>query len=390
MSPWLPLLLAASAAAKAPGAAAQVQSQLAKERAAAAQLAGSEPTLLGKLAEVERQVDVEARAVRAAEGRLRTASIRFSAADVKARAADDELAKATSAATPRLIARYRLGREGYLRFLLGAQSISDLLRRRRLFDALLESDLDALAQLHFVSVGARAARDELAQVRDELSQAATAEAEKRAALESRASQQRRLLAAVQEDKALHDQSVRELEEAARSLSGELGKLQKAPLPAAVTASLEEPLRKLRGKLPFPVEAGRIETRFGRSVDRHFGTVSIQRGIDVRCEEGLPVRAIHGGKVAHAGWFHGYGNLLIIDHGDGYFSLMAHLATLVRAKDDVIRRGDVVGTVGDTGSLKGTYLYFELRKGQQPLDPERWLQKPRKPPPALLVGKGPAR
>jgi len=85
---------------------------------------------------------------------------------------------------------------------------------------------------------------------------------------------------------------------------------------------------------------------------------------------------------HAGWFHGYGNLIIIDHGDGYFSLMAHLGTLARAKDDEVRRGDVVGTVGDSGSLKGTYLYFELRQGQKPLDPQRWLSRLRRsrPPP----------
>jgi septal ring factor EnvC (AmiA/AmiB activator) len=56
--------------------------------------------------------------------------------------------------------------------------------------------------------------------------------------------------------------------------------------------------------------------------------------------------------------------------------MAHLATLARAKDDVVRAGEVVGTVGDTGSLKGAYLYFELRDGQTALDPERWLVKPR--------------
>jgi septal ring factor EnvC (AmiA/AmiB activator) len=136
-----------------------------------------------------------------------------------------------------------------------------------------------------------------------------------------------------------------------------------------------PLRKLRGKLLYPVEKGAVEVRFGRSVDPRFGTVTLQRGIDIRCPEGTPVRAVAPGKVVHAGWFRGYGNLVILDHGGGYFSLMAHLATLARAKDDVVRAGDLVGTVGDTGSLKGPYLYFELRDEQKPLDPGRWLQRP---------------
>ena len=150
------------------------------------------------------------------------------------------------------------------------------------------------------------------------------------------------------------------------------------------------MKKLRGKLLFPVEAGRIEAHFGRALDPRFGTVTLQRGIDVRCEPGLPVRAIHAGRVVHAGWFRGYGNLVIVDHGDGYFSLMAHLSTLTRARDEEVRRGDVIGTVGDSGSLKGPYLYFELRQGQRLLDPERWLRRPRKPSPGPLAEKAAAR
>jgi septal ring factor EnvC (AmiA/AmiB activator) len=351
--------------------------QLAKERAMAEQLAGREATLLGKLAEAERQVDVEARALRAAQVRLRSAEERLSPVEAKSRKAETELQAAADAAAPRLVARYRLGREGYLRFLLGAQSIPDLLRRRRLFDALLEADLGALQRLRSLATAAKAARDELAQVRDEEAKAAAEEKGKRAGLEAHAAQQRRLVASVQDDKATHEQAASELEEAARALAGEVRQLQQAA-PAAQSAPDEPPVRRMRRKLLFPVESGRIEARFGRSVDERYGTVTLQRGIDVRCEEGTPVRAIHAGRIVHAGWFHGYGNLIIVDHGDGYFSLMAHLGTLARAKGDEVRRGDVVGTVGDSGSLKGTYLYFELRQGQMPLDPERWLARPNKP------------
>src|SRR5205807_1807805 len=158
-------------------------------------------------------------------------------------------------------------------------------------------------------------------------------------------------------------------------------LQQKQAPASPA---EAPVAKLRGKLLFPVESGSIETRFGRAVDERFNTVTVQRGIDVRCEAGTRVRAIHAGRVVHSGWFHGYGNLLIVDHGDGYFALMAHLGTLARATGDEVRQGDVVGTVGDSGSLKGPYLYFELRQGQTPLDPELWLARPRRRPPAATA------
>ena len=350
--------------------------QAAKEREMAAQLTGRESTLLGKVAEAERLVDVEARALRAAQTRLRIAEARLSPVEAKSRKAEAELQAAAGAAAPRLVARYRLGREGYLRFLLGAQSIPDLLRRRRLFDALLEADLGALQRLRALATSAKNARDELARVRDEEGRAAAEETEKRAALEAQAAQQRRLVASVQDDKLTHELAAREMEEAARVLSGEVRQLQQSA-PAAPAGPEEPPVRRMRRKLLFPVESGRIEARFGRSVDERYGTVTLQRGIDVRCDEGTPVRAIHAGRIVHAGWFHGYGNLIIVDHGDGYFSLMAHLGTLARAKGDDVRRGDPVGTVGDSGSLKGTYLYFELRQGQTPLDPEQWLSRPRK-------------
>ncbi len=373
---------------RSPKGAASIDQRLDKERAAARQLAGREAGLLGKLAEQERQVEIESRAVRAAQQRLRAATARLAASDAKAAAAGAELSRATDALGPRLTARYRLGREGYLRFLLGARSIGEVLRRKRLFNALLESDLDALAVLRFASDGARAARDELAASRLELALSAQAESDRRAALEVRVVQQKRMLASVQQERALHEQAVRELEEAARALSGKLADLGQGAAEAARKPEADlTPVRKARGKLVFPVERGRVEVRFGRTLDPHFGTVTLQRGIDIRSPQGTPVRAVWPGRVVHAGWFKGYGNLIIVDHGDGIFSLAAHLDALEKAVGDAVAAGDEVGTVGDTGSLKGPYLYFELRDGQKPLDPERWLSRSRKPASLVAAGKG---
>ncbi len=365
------LLVAAAVAQTLP----EVQQRLSEERAAAEKLAGRESSLLGRLADLERQVEVESRALRAAQVRLRRATERFQQVEVRAKEAQAQVEQTAAVLGPRLVARYRLGREGYVRFLLGARSIADLLRRRRLFNALLEADLDALAVLRFHADGAKAARDELAAAQAEMEESVQVESQRRRSLEDRAAQQRRLLASVQQERELHEQAARELEEAERELSKKLGELEKSqpPAPPAMVApqiTLKASIRKARGKLAFPVEKGRIEVRFGRAFDRHFSTVTLQKGIDVRAPLGTPVRAVWDGKVAHAGWFKGFGNLLIIDHGDRVFSLMAHLDQLEKAVGDTVKAGDEVGTVGDTGSLKGAYLYFELRDGQKPLDPGR--------------------
>jgi septal ring factor EnvC (AmiA/AmiB activator) len=400
--------------------AAELQKALQQERAASAQLGAKETSLLGKLADLERQVELESRALKAATTRLRQSQTRLAGAEQRVLAAQEEVDKASRALGPRLTARYQLGREGYVRFLLGSRSIGDLLRRKRLYSALLEADLDALAVLRFKVLGAQAAKDELLAARDELASAASTEQEKRSALEVKASVQKKALASIQQEKGLHEQAARELEQAAKALSERVRELEEAKkkiappqppsgqtalsannrdandsgsspgpgaranasgaAPGKKVAMLAPAMRSQKGKLQFPVDSGRVEARFGRTVDPRFGTVTLQRGLDIRGPgEGAEVHAIYSGTVVHAGWFSGYGNLVILDHGDGMFSLFAHLATLTRAVGDVVEKGEPIGTVGDTGSLKGPYLYFELRDGQKPIDPEKWLTRAKAAP-----------
>jgi septal ring factor EnvC (AmiA/AmiB activator) len=380
----IPLLVAAALAQSLP----QLQQRIAEERATAQKLAGREMTVLGRLADLERQIEVESRALRAVQVRLRAATERLSVAEESARKAQAQLDRAHRAAGPRLVARYRLGREGYVRFLLGSTSIADLVRRRRVFNALLQSDLEALTLLQTEAQTAQAARSELAAAHAEQDESVKSELEKRAVLQQTLDDQRALLASVQRDRAVHEEAVRDLEAAQRELSRKLSDLRGSKRTRITPETLlKGTIRKARGKLPFPVDRGHVEVRFGRAVDPRFGTVTLRNGIDIRAAQGTPVRAVWSGKVAHAGWFRGFGNLIILDHGAGMFSLMAHLDLLQKAVGDTVRAREEVGTVGDTGSLKGPYLYFELRDGHKPLDPEQWLRRGRRVPPLLAGAKG---
>ncbi len=393
MRALLPFLLVATLAAPGFSARAEpaptdqalqaLEQRLSREREAAARLAEKEVGLLGQLAGLERLIELEARSVKAAQARLKQGAARLQLGEQRAEAAEGELAGRTRALGPRLTARYRMGREGSLRFLLGARSIGELLRRRRLFNALVQQDIEALASLRAAAGLARAARDELAKAKEALAVIEKGESDRRRTLQARVAQQKSLIAAVQDQRSAHEEAARELEEAAKALSQKLRDLRGDRQSAdSVTPAPAVPFKKLRGKLLFPVDEGRIEVRFGRRRDPRFGTVTLQRGIDVRAPEGTEVHAVHKGRVAHSGWFKGYGNLVIIDHGEGYYSLMAHLGAVLRAVGDEVHKGDPVGTVGDSGSLKGVYLYFELREGIKALDPERWLARKRKPAPKL--------
>jgi septal ring factor EnvC (AmiA/AmiB activator) len=99
---------------------------------------------------------------------------------------------------------------------------------------------------------------------------------------------------------------------------------------------------------------------------------MQNGIEIEAPSLAPVGAVYDGHVVFASWFQGYGKLLIIGHPGNVYSLYGHLSDIKVKEGDIVNRGEEVGWVGDTGSLSGTSLYFEIREDGQPVDPEEWL------------------
>jgi septal ring factor EnvC (AmiA/AmiB activator) len=197
-----------------------------------------------------------------------------------------------------------------------------------------------------------------------------------------AAKRRTLLARVREDRAYHERMVGELSEAAKRLEAFIRELQdkqrriaKAPPPKP---GIEPPgvgFGTLRGRLPWPTE-GKIVAAFGAQVHPRFGTRTYRNGVDIEAAQGTDVGAVFGGHVIYTGWFKGYGNLIILDHGNDYYTLYAHVADILVKEGDDVRQGQRIATVGDTGSLTGPRLYFEVRYQGKPQDPEQWLRQQR--------------
>ncbi len=127
--------------------------------------------------------------------------------------------------------------------------------------------------------------------------------------------------------------------------------------------------RLKGKLALPV-AGEILSKFGQN--REDGGPA-WKGLFIRARQGHEVHSVGSGKVAFADWLRGFGNLLIIDHGDGYLSLYSNNESLYKQPGDPVRAGDVVATVGSTGGQNEPGLYFELRHQGKPFDPLTWVR-----------------
>ncbi len=195
-----------------------------------------------------------------------------------------------------------------------------------------------------------------------------------------AAKRRALLAKVRDERVYHERMVGELSEATRKLEAFIRELQarqrrlaKVPPPKLGVEPPGVGFGNLRGRLPWPTD-GRIIAAFGAQVHPRFGTRTFRNGVDIEAGEGRDVAAVFAGHVIYTGWFKGYGNLIILDHDSEYYTLYAHVADILVKEGDDVRQGQRIGTVGDTGSLEGPRLYFEVRYQGKPQDPAEWLRQ----------------
>tara|TARA_B100000686_G_scaffold153032_1_gene160401 strand:- start:4433 stop:5620 length:1188 start_codon:yes stop_codon:yes gene_type:complete len=129
----------------------------------------------------------------------------------------------------------------------------------------------------------------------------------------------------------------------------------------------------KGRLEIPLR-GRILNKFGRKRVKEYDSYIVYNGINVKAKKGSPVKAIFDGKVLYTGDLEGYGNLVIIGHGKKYHSLYGHLDVIKVRTDKVVRTGEIIALSGDSGSLDGETLYFELRKDGSPVEPVTWFKR----------------
>ena len=282
---------------------------------------------------------------------------------------DRELAAERGALAGELRAAYVNGREEQLKLLLNQQDPADFGR-----------------MLAYYGYFGRARADRIGNIRDKLEHLAlvrekiAAENERLKGLES---QQEKELAALRSAQQQRTRTVQAIESQIKSKGGELKRLESqakglekliADLRKAlrnVPVAKQAPFEPLRGKLPWPVQQGKVLARFGQP--RAGGSMRWQ-GMMIGTERGARVRAPFAGRVVYADWLPGMGLMIVLDHGGGYLSLYGHNEEVFRSVGDAVAAGDVIGAVGDSGGHNQPALYFEVRRGREPVNPENWLQR----------------
>jgi len=372
--PWLALVLAAAAVAGAARVEAaplherqrqleRVRRQLERTRQELQQARRQERSVLGELQRIEHAREHLEAEVRMLQARLRR--VRAREARARAREADSRarLERLQDRLEERLRAIHRWGRVGYVDVLLLSGDFGTFLTRFDFLGRVVREDAALVRQTAEERRRWEALREELARERAEAEGLHKDLEARRRAVAEEESRKRALLARVQRERATYERLVEELEEDSRRLEALLQQL--AP---SRRAQLRVGLR-LRAGLAWPAR-GPITSGFGLRRHPLFGIVHRHQGVDIAAPWGTPVRAAAAGTVVYAGWFGGYGKLVVVDHGGGVATLYGHLSSIAVSPGDRVAAGDVLGRVGSTGYSTGPHLHFEIRVDGRPVDPLR--------------------
>jgi len=270
-----------------------------------------------------------------------------------------------------LVTLYKFGRVDFFQFLLRARDIETYAAESKHLSLLARSQDQAVAGYLASLEELRAAESALESKQADLAAMARAAKLKRQELETEARKNATMVREIRLNRTTYQQTLQELSESAEELQKLMDKIisQEWVLPAAWV-----PLYERRGRLPWPIE-GPVITAFGFEKNPHFNTVVMNKGVEISPAQGKSlILAVHPGKVVYADYFQGYGNLLIVDHGMTYYTLYGHCSEFLASVGEMVRAGQPLAVVGDTGSLKGECLYFELRYKTKALDPLQWLKR----------------
>jgi len=352
--------------ARAEAMAARADARISALEREAESLAAQERTLLVELRQLEVQRDLKAAELAKIDADLSATNAELARAESDAARLEDALARQTPVVRARMVELYKLGEPGYWRLLLNVDDLRTIGRAYRNVSALARLDQERMAD-H------RRTLAELAETRKTLTERRTRER----ALRSQAQAARLALNQAAQARQARIDEIDERRDLTARLTGELQvarqRLQTAvaDLGAGRSATVSLPFRPFRGDLDWPVD-GRVAVAFGAA---RSGRVE-QTGVEISATEGVSVRAVHGGTVAYADTFTGYGYLVILDHGDNAFSLYGYLGSLSVQQGDRVETHTVLGAAGRPPTGGEARLYFEIRVDGRPVDPVQWLKPSR--------------
>ena len=341
-------------------------------------LHNKEVSVLDSLGKIQRELEIRNREIMLANAKLSTITGELNMKRAEATRLAGSTARLREALQRRVAALYRWKRAGNPLVVFNSDvTLVSVMRRQHYLQAALSFDRELLAKLEEESHHHAVLREELSQKQEDLAEQKQALGTAQEAIRREAQKKQLLLTSLRREKDTRLRALKEMEAAARRLEKMMEEIARRalvkPKNLPTAPSPGGGLEALRGRLEWPAR-GQVTAPFGKFQHPEFTAEIIRKGIDIAAPIGEEIKAVEKGRVVYADRFSGYGNMVIVDHGERYYTIYGHLSEILKKTGEVVNRGEALGRAGDSDSLAGSKLYFEIRKDGHSLDPVAWLRK----------------
>lgn len=358
-----------------------IKRQAQEKRAAAGKLKGQETKVLGELRRTDRELSRTRSRLRALQQRRNKLGSQLEVTQASLERSVQNLAAQRTKLRRRLRDLYKFGPARELESLLSTRSFAELMTRWDFLTMVAQQDRLLLetvrAEKDEVEQNKAALENNLGEVQRTEKQTSQVSSKLSSLRQDRAATVKK----IQTQREAYEAAAIELERSARRIQSLLAQIERrrredndrARAQGRDPQPYSGDFAKGLGQLDWPVR-GEVVGRFGLETHPRFNTQIRNDGIDIAASVGTPVRSVAKGRIDAANDdFEGIGGIVVVNHGDGYYTLYSHLSEVsVRSGQEVVP-GQVIGRVGEEGSLKGPILHFEVRKGTTAQNPESWLR-----------------
>lgn len=370
-------LLVAGGAAHAAGASiSDKQKALAEVRARISDLQtkveadqSEHDALARDMQKVERKLSKASQTMRQTRRKLDEQQRKFRQTQADQREAQAALDARRAGLARQVRAAYVLGRQGETQLLLNVDNAQAVGRMLTYYGYLQRAQLAAIESIRARAQELDELADRLQEQQSQLEQLRKEQEQTLAELKAQHAQRREVLEKLKSRLSGESDNLAQLKEDERSIRQLIESLKKtlADLPPNVSPS-DKPFTTLQGKLPWPVR-GAMLAQYGAA---KAGGRLRWNGHWIAAREGAPVQAVAQGRAVYVGWMHRYGLIVLLEHDGGYFTLYGHCQTADVQVGDSVRAGQTIAAAGATGGYEQSGVYFEIRKGADAIDPDRWL------------------
>ena len=359
-----------------------IRRQAAESHAAASRLKGQENKVIEQLRRIERGLTSTRRRLSVLEEKRRVLDRKLVSTQTTLEQSILTLEQQRAKLARRLRNLYKFGAGRELEFLLSTRSFGQLLARWDFLVRVAQQDRQLFEGIVAKKEQVQETKQELETDLNRLQRNARATETQNRHLASLRQERQTSVETIRTQREAYEAAAAELDKTARALQrllADLERRRKAESERAIAQGRNpQPytgdFARGRGQIEWPVQ-GPVVGHFGPEKHPRFGTVTLNNGIDIQAAAGTPVRAAGKGRVDYTSEDYGtFGQIVVLNHGDGYYTLYGHLSDILVAQGQEVQPGQPVGRVGDSGtSLKGTVLHFEVRRGGGALNPEDWLK-----------------